>query len=239
MPYFLSCSENIGLHYNGNNIRWNMQKINYIIIIITLGLSNCTNEEYQFKDDFIAYKWTVQNISYSTIRKSSISMNNGHQNNVINKIPNISVSIDYEIYNNTDKIIWLYNTDYGSSWQTYKTMIRENIIQTRYYIYTDYFKTSLYGWQASPPYSWVHPKAIRINPKNSIKGTFIINYDGGKEFVNWSIIDTQIFNFFILEKDFTKNDFYDNIIKCIFENYSKEYIIELPIKIEYLAFEEE
>jgi hypothetical protein len=85
---------------------------------------------------------------------------------------------------------------------------------------------------ASYPYSWIPTRSISIAPVNSIIGTFTIKYHGGKDYVNWDIIDTQRFNFFILKRDITTEGITgEKLVIDISENYSLEYYVELPINI--------
>ena len=139
--------------------------------------------------------------------------------------PLVFVTLEYNILNKSDNDIWLYDFQNGNLWQTEETIVNNNVIENKFTIYKELNDIFYYSWNA--------PKSIYISPGEYINGTFNVKYYVGFESNDWSNINIQKINFFILFKDITTENTRDEqLVKTISENYSKEYFVELPIKIE-------
>jgi hypothetical protein len=143
------------------------------------------------------------------------------------KKPLVSVTVEYKISNLSNDNIWLYDFQNGNLWQTDRTITNDNIIENKYLIYKEHKGLIICTNNA--------PRSIIIPPKDSICGIFTIKYYVEYESNDWMNIDTQMFNFYILSKDITTEDYYDEqFIKDIAENYSKEYLVKLPLNIKWI-----
>jgi hypothetical protein len=203
-----------------------MEKL-YSLIIIFLIFSNSSKSNiYAIDEDIIEYSWEMK--EYDVEMYSGENILSFVPLNVISyERPLVSVKVEYRISNLSNDNIWLYDFQNGNLWQTHKTITNDNIIENKYLIYEKQKGLIICTNNA--------PRSIIIPPKDSICGIFTMEYYVEYECNDWINIDTQIFNFYILSKDITTENYYDEqLVKNISENYSKEYFVELPLKIKWI-----